>query len=470
MQVLDKQAALRMVTVFSGAVKGMTFYPASHPAIRQPLLELDRSIADLHKRVPRFSWTIVDGVLLFDDHLFIAPSAAVVDLVNRMMEKDIGSISFSAGLALDELQGFVRLLTIRNYRIDEIRSDMALARIEHIRLLRSGEEYAETHRGDEPEEEQGAGGHLAAYGSALGAIRDVCRDIEQGRIPSSEPVLRVVDRMAAITMRDPSTLLGLSMIKDYDDYTFTHCVNVGVLAMALGATIGLDASHVRELGIAGQLHDIGKTMVPKQILNKPGKLSSLEFEEIKRHPELGFKIIQEMQGLSLQIARVVLGHHVHSNRDGYPVWARTLSYDRMVDIVAVADTYDAATTLRVYQFPVTPRAALLQLEKMAGTLLDAEMVKSFSGMMGKYPVGTLVRLDTNEVAVVFRPNPLDEETPLVRVLYGADGVLLKAPRDLRLAQPDGSRYAGIVAVVDPLLKNIDVGKYIMTAECQQAEG
>jgi HD-GYP domain-containing protein (c-di-GMP phosphodiesterase class II) len=462
-QELDKQAALRMVTLFSGAVKGMAFYPASHPAIRQQLLELDRSIADRLRRVPTFSWVIVDGALIFDDHLFIAPSVAVVELVNRMMEKEIGSITFSAGLALAELQGFVRLLAIRKFRIDEIRSDMELARIEHIRLLRQGEESAEAQDGDEPEEE-GAAEYRVVYGNALGAIRGVCRDILQGRIPSSEPVLRVVDRMAAITMRDPSTLLGLSMIKDYDDYTFTHCVNVGVLAMALGASIGLDGARVRELGIAGQLHDIGKTMVPKHILNKPGKLSSLEFEEIKRHPELGFNIIQEMDGLSRSVARVVLGHHVHSNRDGYPAWARTLSFDRMVDIVAVADTYDAATTLRVYQFPVTPRAALVQLEKMAGTLLDAEMVKSFSGMMGKYPVGTLVRLDTNEVAVVFRPNPLDEETPLVRVLFDAAGTLLKTPRDLHLAQPDGSRYAGIVAVVDPLLKNIDVGKYVMTAE------
>jgi HD-GYP domain-containing protein (c-di-GMP phosphodiesterase class II) len=456
-----------MVTVFSGAVKGMAFYPASHPAIRQQLLELDRSIADLLRRVPTFSWVIVDGALIFDDHLFITPPAAVVDLVNRMMEKDIASITFSTGLALDELQGFVRLLAVKNHRIDEIRSDMELARIGHIRLLRPGEESPEQ-GGNEPEEE-GAEERLAVYGSALGAIRAVCRDIQQGRIPSSGPVMRVVDRMAAITMRDPSTLLGLSMIKDYDDYTFTHCVNVGVLAMALGASIGLDASRVRELGIAGQLHDIGKTMVPKHILNKPGKLSSHEFEEIKRHPELGFNIIQEMEGLSLQIARVVLGHHVHSNRDGYPAWARTLSYDRMVDIVAVADTYDAATTLRVYQVPVTPRAALLQLEKMAGTLLDAEMVKSFSGMMGKYPVGTLVRLDTNEVAVVFRPNPLDEEAPLVRVLFDVDGALLKTPRDIHLAQPDGSRYAGIVAVVDPLLKNIDVGKYVMAAEPPPAE-
>lgn len=469
MQALDKQAALRMVTLFSGAVKGMAFYPASHPAIRQPLLELDRSMATLLRSIPSFSWMLVDGALFFDEHLFVSPSASVVDLVNRMMEKEIGRITFSEGLVLDELQGFVRLLTVRNNRIDEIHSAMRLARIEHIHLARPGEEGDEAPGAEEPEEE-GAGEYLDTYDSALGAIRSVCRDIEQGRIPSSEPVIRVVDRMAAITMRDPSTLLGLSMIKDYDDYTFTHCVNVGVLAMALGTSLGLDISHVRELGIAGQLHDIGKTMVPKHILNKPGKLSSLEFEEIKRHPELGFRIIKEMEGLSRQIATVVLGHHVHSNRNGYPAWARTLSYDRLVDIVAVADTYDAITTLRVYQHPVTPRAALGELQKLAGTLLDAEIVKSFVGMMGRYPVGTLVRLDTNEVAVVYRPNPLDEEAPRVRVLFEADGTPLKTPRDLPLLQADGTCYARIVAVVDPLVKNIDVGKYVMTAEHRPAAG
>lgn len=463
MQALDKQAALRMVTVFSGAVKGMAFYPASHPAISQPLLELDRSMAALLRRVPSFSWVIVDGALLFDDHLFIAPSAAVVDLVNRMMEKEISRITFSAGLALDELQGFVRLLSARNSGLDEIRSALKLARIDHIRLLRQDEERDGAHEDGEAE-----GNHREIYGTALGAIRGVCRDIEQGRIPSSAPVMGVVGRMADITMRDPSTLLGLSMIKDYDNYTFTHCVNVGVLAMALGASLGLDISLVRELGIAGQLHDIGKTLVPKQILNKPGKLSSLEFEEIKRHPDLGYTIIRQMEGISQRIARIVLGHHVHFNRNGYPDWARTLPIDQMIDIVAIADTYDAVTTVRVYQFPVTPQTALDKLWSMAGTVLDGELVKRFAGMMGKYPVGTLVRLDTNEVAVVYRPNPLDEEAPLVRVLFESDGTLLKTPRDLALVKPDGCRYAGIVGVVNPLLKNIDVGKYVMAEECLSA--
>lgn len=463
MMALDKQASLRMLTVFSGAVKGMSFYPASHPAIRQPLQELDMTITAALKRRPTLSWGVIDGIMFFEEQLIVAPSAAIADLINRLTEKQIGRITFLSGLTCDELQQFVQLFSLKNSSIDEIRSGLTQARAGHIQLVRQGEEQFDPRPEDELDQEPGDD-YLTTYGSALDAIRAVCRDIEEGRIPSSAPILQVVDRMVSITLQDPSTLLGLSMIKDYDNYTFNHCVNVGVLAMAMGATIGLDSATVRDLGIAGQLHDIGKTMIPKQILNKPGKLSSSEFEEMKRHSELGSKIIAEMEGLTPGIAQIVLGHHLRFNRKGYPDWARSLPANRLIDIIAVADTYDAITTMRVYQHPVTPRAALDELQKLVGTLLDGELVARFVEMMGRYPVGTLVRLDTNEVAVIYRPNPLDEETPLVRVLFDADGIRLKQPREVPLVEPDGSRYAGIVAVIDPLLKNVDVGRCVVRAD------
>jgi putative nucleotidyltransferase with HDIG domain len=266
--------------------------------------------------------------------------------------------------------------------------------------------------------------------------------------------------MADIIMLEPAALLGLTMIKDYDNYTFNHCVNVGVLAMALGAALGLDSLSVRDLGIAGQLHDIGKTLVPKAILNKPGKLSSAEFDEMKRHPELGSKIIREMEGLSPHLSSVVLGHHLHYNRSGYPEWASKLPFNQMIDIIAVADTYDAITTLRVYQHPVNPKKALHEMQTLTNTILAGGVVERFVEMMGNYPVGTLVRLDNNEVAIVCRPNPLDENAPLVRVLIEEDGTRLRAPREQELIDSEGACYARIVAVVDPLLKSIDVGRWL----------
>ncbi len=461
MEVLDNQAALRMVTLFSGAVKGMGFYPASHPAIRQPLLELDKILAFALGRAPEISWGILDGAMFFEEHLFISPSTAIADLTNRMMEKKIGRVIVAAGLTFDELEGFVRLFSAKGIDFEALSGYLQQEGIAHIRLLRQGEEKFET-EDENPDEADDGGDHLVMYGQALSAIRGICRDIERGRIPNSAPVIQMVDRMVAITMQEPSILVGLTMIKDYDNYTFNHCVNVGILAMALGASLGMDIMSVKSLGIAGELHDIGKTMIPKKILNKPGKLSSSEFDEMKRHSELGAKIVREMEGLDPHIAQIVLGHHMHFNRSGYPEWAQKLPFSQMIDMVAIADTYDAITTLRVYQHPINPRAALNEMQKLSGTFLDDSLVANFIDMMGKYPVGTLVRLDTNEVGVVYRPNPLDEESPIVRILIETDGTRLGVPREQSLVEPDGSRYAQIVAIADPLLKNIDVGKFVVS--------
>ena len=457
---LDKPNALKLVTLFSGAVKGMAFYPASHPAIRQPLMELYKILTTALSGEEQVSWGLVDGIMFFDDHLFIAPSTAITDLTNRMMEKEIRRIVATAPISFDELESFVKLFSSKGISFDALSRQMAEREITCLKLVRHGDDsfnQANNELESDPE-----GDHVGTYNKALSAIRTICRDIERGRIPNSAPLIKVVDQMVEITMQEPWALLGLTMIKDYDNYTFNHCVNVGVLSMALGSTLGLDAMTVRDLGIAGQLHDIGKTMIPKAILNKPGKLSSAEFDEMKRHPELGSKIIREMEGLTPHISSVVLGHHLHYNRSGYPEWASKLPFNRLIDIIAIADTYDAITTLRVYQHPVNPKTALDEMQTLTNTILDGAIVELFVEMMGDYPVGTLVRLDTNEVAIVFRPNPLDGSAPLVHVLIDGDGKKLRAPREQALIGPDGSLYARIVAVVDPLLKSIDIGQLIVS--------
>lgn len=459
MDALDKPNALRMVTLFSGAVKGMAFYPSSHPAIRQPLMDLYKILTTAFVQAPQVSWGLVDGIMFFNDHLFVSPSAAIADLSNRMAEKSISRITVFSDTSFEELQNFVKLFSVKGVDAGTLSIQMQEQGIRNIQLLREGEENFDG--GDENTlDTDPQNDHIGTYNKALSAIKTICRDIERGRIPNSAPVIRIVDRMVGITMLEPWTLLGLTMIKDYDNYTFNHCVNVGVLAMALGASLGLDAMSVKDLGIAGQLHDIGKTMIPKDILNKPGKLSSAEFDEMKRHPELGSKIIREMEGLDPHIAQIVLGHHLHFNRGGYPEWASKLPFNQMIDIIAIADTYDAITTLRVYQHPINPRMALSEMQKLVGTVLDGSILERFVEMMGHYPVGTLVRLDTNEVAVVYRPNPLDEKMPVVRILIDGEGHRLDLPREQALIESDGTYYARIVAVVDPLLKNIDIGRLI----------
>lgn len=456
---LDKINALKLITQLSVAVKGMAFYPTSHPAISRPLQELHKLLENAFCDGGPVSWGHVDGIMFFNEHLFISPSTAVADLTNRMIESEIGRITMRSMPAFMELETFVKLFSVKGVKLEARIAQMAAAGVINIKLSPVGVEN-EAEVQDDAEDVEPDGDHIETYNRALSAIRTLCRDIERGRIPNSASLIKVVDRMVGITMQEPCALLGLTMIKDYDNYTFNHCVNVGILAMALGASLGMDAISVRDLGIAGQLHDIGKTMIAKEILNKPGRLSSAEFDEMKLHPELGSKIIREMEGLAPHISAVVLGHHLHFNRSGYPKWASTLPFNRMIDIIAVADTYDAITTLRVYQHPVNPRAALNEMQSLKNTLLDGTIVDSFAGMMGNYPVGTMVRLDTNEVAIVYRPNPLDEDAPLVRILINPAGKKQLVPKTQALVLEDGSCYAKIVAVVDPLLKNIDIGEMV----------
>ncbi|MFZ2948979.1 MAG: HD domain-containing phosphohydrolase [Desulfuromonadaceae bacterium] len=455
---LDKPSALRFITLLSGAVKGMAFYPASHPAIRQPLMELYKILTTTLGEEEQVTWGLIDGIMLFDDHLFIAPSAVITDMTNRMLEKKISRIVATSSISFEELESFAKLFSAKGVSFDVLSRQLAERGVTHLRLVRNGDENS-SQTNDEPENDLG-GDKIEMHNGALSAVKTICSDIENGRIPNSAPLLTVVDQMAGVTMREPWALLGLTMIKDYDNYTYTHCVNVGIISMALGATLGLDATSVRDLGIAGQLHDIGKTLISKDILNKPGKLSSVEFDEMKRHPELGSEIISKMEGLKPHIAPVVLGHHLYHDRSGYPEWASKRSFNQMIDIVTIADTYDAITTLRVYQPAYPHKVAISTMKKMTKTTLNEAVFERFVEMMGTYPVGTLVRLDTNEIALVYRPNPLDKNAPLVRILIDGKGKRLGAPREQALTGADGSLYARIVAVVDPLLKNIDIGSLI----------
>jgi putative nucleotidyltransferase with HDIG domain len=456
MSSLPFEAAQRALTLLSGSIKGVAMYPAGHPAVRQPLQELHAILGARFVSTGEVRVGIHDGVLFVDDHLFVTPTTALDELAGRLAEKEIREICIVRGLREDDLTRLATHLAVRKSTLDEVNTALRNEGVTTILLTGTAEEPEAPGTTEPPD------GRVVkeTYNQAIEAVHGVFRDIASGRIPHSGAVMSVVNTMVEMTIQDPVTLIGLAMIKDYDNYTFTHSVNVGILAMSLGASMGLDRRTLEEIGIAGFLHDIGKTRIDKTILNKPGKLSFTEYEEMKKHPELGARIIGEMAEMSDEVAQAVLGHHIHHNRQGYPDWARQLPFGVMSEIIAVADCYDAITTLRVYQHPLNPKAALDELHELAGTYLDERLVNNFVMMMGKYPVGTLVRLDTNEIAVVMRPNPVNNDAPVVKIIMDMGGVLLPSPRIEALANTAGACYARIVAVVNPLLKNIDVGKYL----------
>jgi len=371
------------------------------------------------------------------------------------MKKGITALTIYSGVSIDDLFRFASSLARRDTTAETLPRDLEK---EGIRTIRLGIDHLVY--GNSEDESNSAPSRT--YFDAINAVRDTMRDIENGRIPSGKRINTVVDNMVAVTMKDHTTLLGLAMIKDYDNYTFNHSVNVGILSLALGAYLGMDREALRDTNTAGLLHDIGKTRIDKSILNKPGKLSDDEYELMKKHAENGAEIINKMQDIHPRVAEAVLGHHIKHNRTGYPEWAREKSFNNITEMVAVADCYDAITTLRTYSMPTLPKGAIDIMRRLSGTSLNGDLVDRFEEMMGRYPVGTLVRLDTNEIALVVRPNPVESSLPSIKVIIDSHGVVLVKPRLISIALTDGLEHASIVSTVDPILKNIDIASHFVS--------
>jgi HD-GYP domain-containing protein (c-di-GMP phosphodiesterase class II) len=287
---------------------------------------------------------------------------------------------------------------------------------------------------------------VRSYHQALGAIREIFRQVDCGQVPEIRDLATAAQSLASVAVRDPAQLLGLTINKDCDSYSFHHRVNVGILAMALSAALGQPLGEVEEAGIAGFLHDVGKTKIDRGIVSKPGKLTDEEYGEMKRHSEYGALIIRQMEGLPVRVANGVLGHHIRFDRGGYPEWARGRAFSTMTEIVAVADCYDATTTQRVYQPQMLPAQAVEEIRSQGGTSLDAGIVACFLELSGRFPVGSLVRLDSNEIAVVFTPSSDPRGAATVQLVRDSSGAALAEPVLLSLAQ-SGSR---IVDLVEPL--------------------
>jgi len=435
----EAQQAQRLANLMAAGLKGGKLYPPGHPAATQPVRDLAALTDQLVGEGEEVRLILGDGIFTVGNHVFFASTSALEELSKKLGDRGVRVVIMRRGATADDFQVLCRLLA---------RCDGGIAEV----IWKLEEEGVATLTVSDEEEKDDP---RQTYNEALEAIRDIFHEIDSSTTPSARRILKAVSSLAAVAVKDPATLMGLAMIKDYDTYTFTHSVNVGVLAMALSAAMGCSRREIEETGMAGFLHDVGKTAIDKEILNKPGKLSAPEMAEMKRHPELGAEIVRQMEGVTPEVADSVLGHHIRHDRNGYPEWARGRSFGLASSIVAVADCYDASTTLRVYQRPLHPKEAVENMRRLCGTHLDESVVECFEALAGKFPVGSLVRLDSNEIAIVYLPSGDESGASMVKVIRDASGRNLPEPVLRRLSE-SGER---IVDLVDPVVRGVDVAKF-----------
>ena len=287
-------------------------------------------------------------------------------------------------------------------------------------------------------------------GEASQVVDTLLQDVRMGRQVDPATAVPLVREIHDSVLRNQGALVSLCRIKEADAYTFKHSVSICALMVSFAHALGWDAAAAQEAGMGGLLHDLGKMRIPNEILNKPGKLTEQEFAVMKTHSALGADMLQGAEGMPDLAHRIVLEHHERMSGGGYP---RGLSGDEISlagRMAAVVDVYDALTSNRVYHHGLEPTEVLRKLLEWSGSHLDGELVQRFIRTLGIYPVGSLVRLSSDRLAVVLEQGE-NLLRPTVRVVYNITYGLPVRPRDLPLAQATEE----IVDFEEPKAWNLD---------------
>ncbi|MBI5560156.1 MAG: HD-GYP domain-containing protein [Deltaproteobacteria bacterium] len=444
---VDTEQILRAL---NASLNSRKLYPAGHPSVTVPARRLEELILDYLKESDKLIVGVVDGTIIVEDIPVDGSEEQFHDIIEHLRKNGVGAIIFMRGAGKEELSRLLDILTEDPPNApDELEGKLRGKGVTHINLKLL------------PKEKKS---FLEVHGDAVRTVKNAMDEVRMGKIPKSNEVKNVAKDLTEMIFTDSNAMMGLAMIKSYDEYLYNHSVNVSIFSISLGRFMSRDENELRIIGMASLLHDIGKTGVSEHIIRKPGNLSFEEWEKVKEHPVLGSRIAQRMEGIDSRVTTIIYEHHVRYDHSGYPSLKDTLHPLSL--IVSIADAYDALTTLRVYQKPFQPVEAMKILNDLAGKHFDPSTVKAFEDMIGLYPVGTVVRLSSNEVGVVTKANTNASDRPVVKVIYDGSGSLLGKPYVADLTQKDFQTLT-VVGTVDPLARNMDVGAFLakeVTAE------
>jgi HD-GYP domain-containing protein (c-di-GMP phosphodiesterase class II) len=381
-------------------------------------------------------------------------------LVREFKKRELGSILFSDFVSPNDLHVFLKAFISSGF--SEIPYETMSDEVSGIKRITIGrlKKVSDESRTDTRKTVK------KSYFNAVSYVKGVLSKIESGEKINIRKAKRVVESMVDRLLEEEQFLVGMTAIKDYDEYTYNHLVNVSILSVALGHRLGLNKKSLAVLGIAALFHDIGKIEIPHEVLNKPSILNDDEWKVMKKHPLWGVRAILKLRGFDSTAVRSVIvafEHHLHTDLTGYPKVSDYMELDLYSRIVGITDQYDAMTSSRVYsRTPMAPDKAISMMMERSGTQLDSLLMKFFVNMIGIFPIGTLVMLNTKKLGLVYENNEVIPERPKVMIIMDNAGNRIKGSV-LNLARKDDSgRYERtIVKTLDPNKYRINLAEYLL---------
>lgn len=272
----------------------------------------------------------------------------------------------------------------------------------------------------------------AKYNENVEVVKDLLHDISSGKNVDTEKVNTVSESIYTRINENRDIVGCISRIQNVDDYTYTHSMNVSLLSMLIGKWLKCDAARIKQLVQAGLLHDIGKSKIDPQILNKPGRLTSEEFDEMKKHSIYGYRIVSEIPDVDEDVRLGILMHHEREDGSGYPMGIKGHKIHDISKIIAVADIYDAMTSNRTYRQKGSPFDVFDYMEHQTFGILDPRVVNAFLNNIAAYYIGDLVRLNNGDVGEIIYINSRNVSMPIVKV--GDTYLDLTIRKDLKIVE------------------------------------
>jgi HD-GYP domain-containing protein (c-di-GMP phosphodiesterase class II) len=469
-----RQGGRSLLLALYTALRSLKLYPLENATVQKSLTDLDTTARALLQSEIELEIRIAGDFIFVNStrlRLELDNYASFSHILAIFRGYEIGALRVKSGADRREWQIFLSLLlSLTGRGTPEERNKELQDRMETAKIL-----YLEVERGvsDGSGKSSSAEARQASkqvYAQGVAVTKDVIAGVRLGRATGLKRVKRAVQMIVDQILNNEISMVGLTTIRDYDEYTFTHSMNVCIFSVALGKKLGFSKTQLCDLGMAALLHDVGKARIPPEILNKPGKLEDHEWKVIQAHPWYGALTLFTMRGYEEIPYRSILvahEHHMKTDLTGYPKVLRPRTLGIFSRIVSVADGFDAATTRRVYQtVPIEPDQVLREMWENPNRGYDRVLVKALINLIGVYPVGTCVILDTFEVAVVAAPNPDGEQLkrPMVRIAVDADGGPVPPPgTEVSLSEKDesGAYRRSIVKVTNPARYGITVGDYFV---------
>lgn len=438
----------------------MGMYPAAHPMIGQKLRELEEVIHSHLRNGPVLQIDVIHGDVHLGGVSFGRDQQANAQAIRELADLGIDSIHIREGVNTAELHSVAEFLWHFNPAEGEpIEAQLARREVRHISLAKLVPLDTRWRTQQWPE---GPTGPLdPAYAESLSLAEETFETVASGKRLDAVTVRDLVQLLIHKVARSNAALGQILAVKQYENLTYCHSVNVAMLSLLIGKQIRLDEPTIAALVEAALLHDIGKTRIPLEVVQKPGALEKRERKIMEAHTTFGAEILVQIDGLRPLTPIVALEHHRGVKGNGYPDLGDAVPHV-MSQIVSVADIYEAITGARSYQPPSLPEQACLILARLAGDKLNSALVKAFVNAITFFPLGSMVRTTLDEVGVVVETNPTDPLHPVLELL---DASLSQPAGRIDSSRRDGSgAYARhIVGTLMPQGEALDMTKFLAAA-------